>query len=120
MILVFSWATAGYAQQLALVFGAAAILGNLAVLLGGRLKRESGWRIVAGLLSAHAALLIVSTSLVAHEFATDDRFYYGSRLGQSYIMSTSAWAIDVVCILGLVAVGVSGLMRQDDYEPIRD
>lgn len=70
-----------YAQQLALVFAAAAILATLVVLLGGRVKRESGWRIIAGLLSVHAACLIVSTSLIVHEYRTDDRFYFGSSLG---------------------------------------
>lgn len=73
--------THSYAQQLSLIFGAASILACLVVLLGGRVKRVSGWRIVAGLMGVQALFLIVSTSLVAHEFNTDDRFFYGSRLG---------------------------------------
>ncbi|ORY73863.1 hypothetical protein BCR35DRAFT_306977 [Leucosporidium creatinivorum] len=113
-----SWVTAGYAQQLAIVFAAAAILAALVVLLGGRLKRESGWRIIAGLLSVHAACLIVSTSLIVHEFRTDDRFYFGSTLDRGYIESTVAWALDVVIVGALVLVGVVGFTREDDYERI--
>ncbi|KAK4049826.1 hypothetical protein OIV83_003882 [Microbotryomycetes sp. JL201] len=115
-----SWVTAGYAQQVSLVFGAAAIIASLVILLSGRQKRESGWRIIAGLLGVHAACLIVATSLIAHEFRTDDRFYYGSRLAQGYIISTTGWALDVVLVGLLVTVGVLGLVREDDYEQIRD
>lgn len=71
-----------YAQQISLIFGAAAILASFVVLLGGRAKSESGWRVVAGLMGLQAACLILSTSLVAYEFNHDDRFYYGSKLGE--------------------------------------
>ncbi|KAM0790264.1 hypothetical protein ACM66B_005569 [Microbotryomycetes sp. NB124-2] len=115
-----SWVTAGYAQQVSLVFGAAAIIASLVILLSGRQKRESGWRIIAGLLGVHAACLIISTSLIAHEYRMDDRFYYGSTLGQGYIISTTGWALDVVIVGVLVTVGLLGLVKEDDYEPISD
>lgn len=70
-----------YAVQLSLVFGSVAILSTLVVALGGRAKRESGWRVVSGLMALHSTCLIVATSLIAHEFNTNTRFYVGSRLG---------------------------------------
>lgn len=35
-------------------------------------------------------------------------------------MATTAWSLDVVVVLGLILVGAVGLVREDDYERIRD
>ncbi|KAK4050214.1 hypothetical protein OIO90_005196 [Microbotryomycetes sp. JL221] len=115
-----SWVTAGYAQQVALVFGLASVLASLIILLGGRQKRETGWKLISGLLTVEFILLIVSTSLIAHEYRMDDRFYYGSKLGQGYILSTVAWSLDVVIVGVLLVVGFMGLVKEDDYEQIMD
>ena len=66
-----------------------------------------------------ALLTIARIRQTLTEFNTDDRFYYGSSLGQGFIESTTAWALNVVVVGALILVGVVGL-REDDYERIAD
>ncbi|KAI5474313.1 hypothetical protein MNV49_003622 [Pseudohyphozyma bogoriensis] len=115
-----SWITAAYATQLSLVFGSTAILANIIITLSGRQKRETGWRLVAGLMFLHAACLIVAMALVAREFNHDSRFYTGSRLDTSFIMATTAWSLDVVAVVVLALFGAIGFLREDDYRSIPD
>lgn len=51
---------------------------------GGRAKRENGWRFVVGAMTVSAVTEILTMSMIAHEFQTNDLFFYGCRLGESY------------------------------------
>jgi hypothetical protein len=59
-------------------------------------------------------------SLVAHEFNTNDTFFYGCRLGQSFVMSTVGWSLEVVASFMLLLVGILGVVNEDGYERIVD
>lgn len=67
-----------------------------------------------------AATQILTMSLVAHEFNTNDMFFYGCRLGQSFVMSTVGWSLEVVVSFMLLLVGILGLVNEDGYERIVD
>ncbi|SCV73752.1 BQ2448_6182 [Microbotryum intermedium] len=99
-----SWISAGYFQQLSLVLGFAAVIACFAAILSPLHSRRKPYRLISSLLLGHAVALIASTFLVAHEFNTSDRFVYGSRLTQSFIMSTTAWSLDLVVVVALFLV----------------
>ncbi|SGY26278.1 BQ5605_C018g08715 [Microbotryum silenes-dioicae] len=116
-----SWISAGYFQQLSLVLGFAAVIACFAAIVTPLHSRRKPYRLISSLLFGHAVALIASTSLVAHEFNTSDRFVYGSRLAQSFVMSTTAWSLDVIVVAALVLViGFLKVGDEGGYERIQD
>ena len=74
--------TLSYLAHLGLLFGTTAIFATLLVIISNsRQKRHDGWKLVGSLMALHAASLIVTFSLVVHEFGHDNRFYLGCKLG---------------------------------------
>ncbi|GAA5862319.1 hypothetical protein JCM8547_007602 [Rhodosporidiobolus lusitaniae] len=127
-----SWITAGYAQQLSLVFSLGNLLaigltlwGTATVGRGYRTERlRSGWKLVAGLMSLQALCALISTSLIAFERNHDRRFSHGAHLARSWTMSTVGYALNFAAVAVLLFVRATGKLRivpgEDGYAPIDD
>lgn len=44
----------------------------------------------------------------------------GVGVDKSFVMATTAWSLDVLLVGALVLLGVSGLVREDDYSRIEE
>lgn len=58
------WRTTGFLMSLAAVAELASMVGFLVIVAGGRLKRESGWRVLAALLSVVAVVQFAAVGIV--------------------------------------------------------
>ncbi|KAM0748646.1 hypothetical protein T439DRAFT_69331 [Meredithblackwellia eburnea MCA 4105] len=123
-----SWITAGYVTQLSLIFTPIAAISTALILLpNSRLKRDTGWKLVGGLLSLNVLFTLTGWSLVLGEFSNDVKFDVGCRLGKSFILSTISWSLSFIAATSLLVIGsgvnVPGFgwaSEQDGYERIAD
>lgn len=67
-------------------------------------------------MSLSAVTQIIAMSIVAHMYNTDDRFYYGSKLDTSFVLSTLSWSLDVIVCFCLGAAGMAGIVSAKDEE----
>ncbi|EFX01286.1 hypothetical protein CMQ_6228 [Grosmannia clavigera kw1407] len=114
------WRSVGFMMALALVVELAALVGFVVVMAGGRLKRESGWRVLGLLLAAAALLHVFAGATVAFLRDRDDRFLVpGWRLDISWIFCIASATIAFLCAAGL-ALSALVLPPEDGYEFLRD
>ncbi|KAF1354831.1 hypothetical protein BDV97DRAFT_289962 [Delphinella strobiligena] len=113
------WRSVGFLMNFTAVIELATLVAFAVVLLGGRDKRDGGWKIVSPLLALVAVTQLVSMALVAFLFDNDGRFFTGYKLDRSWILCTVSW-----CVLLLDAIGITAAANimppEDDYEPILD
>lgn len=131
------WRSAGFLMNFALVAELACGVAYVTILAGGRSMRESGWKILIGLLGVVTAAEMMAMALVVsvHYFRRaqgfeyrsdkgqaflydhDNRFFVGWELDKSWALCTTSWAV-----LFLDAVGVfcaaTFMSKEDDYELI--
>lgn len=113
------WRTAGFFMNFSMVFELACIVAYITILFGGRAVRESGWKMLAGLLSTVAASQLIAMALVAALYENDKRFFVGWELDKSWVLCTVSWVVLLVDAIGVTAAAFL-LPRDDDYEPIPD
>ncbi|AEO62518.1 uncharacterized protein THITE_2106764 [Thermothielavioides terrestris NRRL 8126] len=58
------WRSAGFLMNLAAVAELATVVGFLAVMAGGKVKRQGGWKVLGGMLGAVAAAELVAMAVV--------------------------------------------------------
>jgi len=106
-------------MNFSMVFELACIVAYITILFGGRAVRESGWKMLAGLLSTVAASQLIAMALVAALYENDKRFFVGWELDKSWVLCTVSWVVLLVDAIGVTAAAFL-LPRDDDYEPIPD
>jgi peptidoglycan/LPS O-acetylase OafA/YrhL len=99
--------TRSYAGLLSVTFGVGALIANVLVMILRRVKHRGGWRIVTILAALHGAWMLVAVALVAYEFNHDDRFYFGSRYGSSFIMACVSSGLNWLVALQVLVLGVT-------------
>ncbi|KAF2157368.1 hypothetical protein K461DRAFT_273526 [Myriangium duriaei CBS 260.36] len=111
------WRTVGFLMNFAIVLELATLVSFVVALVGGRDKREGGWKMCAGLCGVVALVQIVAMAIVAFVNDHDARFAVGWGLDTSTVLCTVSWVV-----LGLNSAGMVGaayiLPPEDDYEPI--
>ena len=117
-----------------LILELACAVAYLVILIGGRAIRESGWKILAGLLLLVAAAELIAMALVvriskfgleyeranslqAYLFDHDNRFFVGWELDKSWVLCTVSWIVLLLDALGLIGAALF-LPSEDGYEPI--
>jgi hypothetical protein len=58
------WRTVGFLMSLAVILELAAVVGFVVILAGGKARRESGWKILGGLLGVVAVVLFSGMAVV--------------------------------------------------------
>ncbi|KAM6502289.1 hypothetical protein JOM56_002266 [Amanita muscaria] len=102
-----TWVTAGYAAELSAGFAA---LTTLTILFGvsSRARRRRMWRAVAGLLSLHVLLQIITFGVVTVAFfQTHYPRFERAQFGLSYVFSMLTWVIGILTVAGVVVTGRS-------------
>lgn len=73
------------------------IMAYLVVIVGGKQKREIGWRFLAFLLVLVGVLQCGAMAIVAYLFDNDDDFSIpGWKLDNSWILCTVSWSIAIL------------------------
>lgn len=124
-------------MNFSVVIELACIVAYITVLFGGRGVRESGWKMLGGLLGTVAVSQMIAMALVvgcklkveveaagadipqAALYENDKRFFVGWELDKSWILCTVSWIVMAVDAIGITAAAFL-LPRDDDYEPIPD
>jgi len=102
-------------MSLALVLEGAAITAFLAILAGGRAKRESGWKFLTALILVCAMTQCTAMALVAYLYDYDDRFFVGWTLDLSWAMAVVSWSVMLV-LAGFVSMAGFLMPPEDGYE----
>jgi len=106
-------------MSLTVVVELASLVAFAVVLLGGREKREGGWKMVTGLLGVVVLLQCAAMAIVAFLYDHDNRFFVGWKLDTSWILCTVSWTVLVLNVGGILA-SVGLLESEGDYELIPD
>jgi len=87
------------------------------VLLGGKQKRETGWRILTFMLMLVGIIQCAAMAIVAYLYDNDERFFAGWKLDQGWILCTVSWSIAVLSA-GFIALSAYVFPPEDGYELI--
>lgn len=113
------WRTTGFLMSFAVVLELAGIVGFVIILLGGKQKRETGWRVMVSILLICAAAQAASMGIVVDRHHHDEQFFDGWYLGKSFVLATISWAMQALLVAGLLA-SVFALSDEGGYELIPD
>jgi len=93
------------------------LVAYLVVILGGKQKRETGWKVLVFLLMVIGVVQCASMSIVAYLFDNDDRFFVGWTLDKGWILCTVSWSI---AVLSAAFISLSAFIfpSEDGYELI--
>jgi len=105
-------------MSFALVLEGAIITAFVAILMGGRAKRENGWKVLVGLVLICAMSQCGAVSLVAYLYDYDDRFFVGWKLDLSWVMTTVSWSVMLV-IAGFVSIAGWVMPPEGGYELLK-
>lgn len=89
----------------------------LVVVLGGKQKRETGWKVLAFMLMLVGVIQCAAMAIVAYLFDNDDRFFEGWRLDKGWILCTASWCIAVLSA-GFIALSAFIFPPEGGYELI--
>ncbi|KAI5861254.1 hypothetical protein GGS23DRAFT_577771 [Durotheca rogersii] len=114
------WRSSGFLISLATIVELATLVAFFVVRAGGKVKRETGWRIIAGFLLADAVVEFASIGIVAYLFDHDSQFAIpGWHLDWSWVLCTVSATVSVLLAGGL-ASSAWLLPPEDDYEYLED
>jgi len=87
------------------------------ILVGGKQKRQNGWKVLVFLLSVAGLAQVAATAVVAYLYDNDDRFFVGWKLDKCFVFCTVGGAI---ALLSAVSVALSAYLFPDEagYELI--
>ncbi|RDW91140.1 hypothetical protein BP5796_02305 [Coleophoma crateriformis] len=111
------WRSVGFLMSFAAVFELATMVAYVVVILGGKQKRETGWKILGFLLVLVAVVQCAAMALVAYLFDNDDRFFVGWKLDKSWILCTISWSIAIISA-ALISLSAFVFPPEDGYELI--
>ncbi|KAI9759674.1 MAG: hypothetical protein M4579_002151 [Chaenotheca gracillima] len=103
-------------MSFAVVLEGMTLVAYVTVLLGGRQKRETGWKVLGFLLVLTGAVQCAGMAIMAFLYNTDERFI-GWRLDSSWILCTISWSTLVISAVGVVSSAYI-LPSEGDYELI--
>jgi len=95
------WRSVGWMMSFAVVLEGMTLVAYIAILVGGRQKRETGWKVLSFLLLLTAVVQCASMAIVAYLYDHDDRFFAGWRLDDSWALCTASWTLLVVSALAI-------------------
>ncbi|KAF2091565.1 hypothetical protein K490DRAFT_31548 [Saccharata proteae CBS 121410] len=112
------WRSVGFLMSFAVIIEAAALIAYAVIILGGKQKRDKGWKIVCGLLGLAGAVQCASMAIVAFLYDHDERFFPpGWALDNSWILCTVSWSVLVLSVAGLAGAAIA-MPEEGDYELI--
>ncbi|KAH7026218.1 uncharacterized protein B0I36DRAFT_330146 [Microdochium trichocladiopsis] len=114
------WRSSGFLLSFATIVELATLITFLVVMLGGKYKRETGWKLIGSFLVADAVIEFAGMGIVAYLFDTDDQFAIpGWQLSWSWILCVVSASASVL-LAGTLALSAYLLPSEDDYEYLED
>jgi len=111
------WRSVGFLMSFAAVFELVTIVAYVVVMVGGKQKRETGWKVVVFMLVLVGVVQCAAMAIVAYLFDNDDRFFVGWKLDDSWILCTVSWCIALVSA-ALLSLSAFVLDTEGGYELI--
>ncbi|KAG0651877.1 hypothetical protein D0Z07_1072 [Hyphodiscus hymeniophilus] len=111
------WRSVGFMMSFAAVLELATIVAYCVVILGGKQKRETGWKVLTFMLMLVGIIQCAAMAIVAYLYDNDDRFFAGWKLDQGWILCTVSWSIAVLSA-GFIALSAYVFPPEDGYELI--
>ncbi|KAF2493233.1 hypothetical protein BU16DRAFT_465228 [Lophium mytilinum] len=111
------WRTVGFLMSFAVILELATLTSYAIIILGGKQRRDRGWKVVCAFLVVSALVELVSMALVSFLFDHDDRFFNGWYLDKSWVLCTVSWSMLVTTAAGVVAAAIY-LPEEGGYELI--
>ncbi|KAI9849972.1 MAG: hypothetical protein M1838_006230 [Thelocarpon superellum] len=109
------WRSVGWMMSFAVVLEGMTLVAYVAIMGGGRQKRETGWKVLSFLMVLTAVVQCASMAIIAYLYDNDERFFEGWRLDTSWGLCTSSWAILVGSAL-TICVSAWVLPSEGGYE----
>ncbi|EKD13691.1 hypothetical protein MBM_07892 [Drepanopeziza brunnea f. sp. 'multigermtubi' MB_m1] len=113
------WRSVGFLMSAAAILELGTVVAFILVLVGGKQKREKGWKLLSFMLVLVATVQCASMAIVAYLFDNDDRFFVGWKLDQSWILCTVSWSIAMISA-GAISISAFAFPSEGDYELIPD
>ncbi|KAI9805671.1 MAG: hypothetical protein M1833_005164 [Piccolia ochrophora] len=104
-------------MSFAVVLEGMTLVAFIAILAGGRQKRETGWKILSFLLLLGSVVQCAGMAIVSYLFEHDEKFFAGWKLDLSWIMCTVSWSVLVLCAAG-ISLSAYALPSEGGYELI--
>jgi len=111
------WRTVGFLMSFAVIIELATLTAYAIIILGGKQRRDKGWKVVCSLLVFSALVQLVSMALVSFLFDHDDRFFSGWYLDKSWVLCTVSWSMLITTAAGVIAAAIY-LPEEGGYELI--
>jgi hypothetical protein len=127
------WRSVGFMMSFTAVLELATLVAYVVVILGGKQKREGGWRVLASMLLLIGLVQCTSMDIVvcytieredlftdleqAYLFDNDERFFIGWKLDKSWILCTVSWSIAVLSA-AFISLSAFVFPPEDGYELI--
>ncbi|KAM0800865.1 hypothetical protein BDR22DRAFT_880729 [Usnea florida] len=111
------WRSVGFLMSFTVVLEGMTLITYLVLLIGGKQKRESGWKVLAGLHFLCGSVECAGMAIIAYLYDNDDRFFPGWKLDISWIFSTVSWSVLMLLSFGIAATALL-LPAEGGYELI--
>lgn len=111
------WRSVSFLMSFAAVFELVTLVAYVVVIVGGKQKRENGWRVLSLMCGFVGLVLLASISIVAYLFDNDDRFFVGWRLDNSFTISAVSCGVALLCAVS-IALSKALLPEEGGYELI--
>ncbi|OLN93057.1 hypothetical protein CCHL11_07497 [Colletotrichum chlorophyti] len=114
------WRSVGFLASFSTILHLASLVTFLVIMAGGKYKRETGWKILGGLLVLVALVEFTLMGIVAYLYDHDEQFRVpGWGLDTSWILCTISASLSVLSALGL-AISAFVLPPEEGYEFLND
>jgi len=112
------WRTVGFLMNIAAVLELATLIAYLVIIIGGRQKREYGWKVLVALLALIGIIQCFAMSTVSYLYDYDHQFSVpGWRLDWGYSWCTFSWCISILLAAG-ISLSAYLLPSEGGYELI--
>jgi len=111
------WRSVGFLMSFAAVLELVTVVAYIVVILGGKQKRETGWKVLCFMLVLVGVVQAASMSIVAYLYDNDEQFFPGWKLDQGWILCTVSWSVAVISA-GLIGLSAYVFESEGGYELI--
>jgi len=89
----------------------------IVVILGGKQKREKGWKVLTFMLMVVGVTQCAAMAIVAYVYDNDIQFFAGWKLDEGWILCTVSWSIAVLSA-GFISLSALVFPPENGYEII--
>ncbi|TAQ89394.1 hypothetical protein B7494_g2285 [Chlorociboria aeruginascens] len=111
------WRSTGFLMSFAAVLELVTLVAYSVVIVGGKQKRETGWKVLTFMLVLVAVVQCASMAIVAYLYDNDDRFFVGWRLDKAWILCTVSWSVALLSA-GFISASAFIFPSEGGYELI--